>query len=65
MTRARPVVEQKLDGSFSKVRADRTTELEPAYLGAWRTSGRARKRRWTLPGHSIGPLNSWPQRAPA
>jgi squalene cyclase len=41
------VVEQKLDGSFFKVRADRTTELEPAYLGAMADLGPGRKRRWT------------------
>lgn len=34
VTRAQPVVEQKLDGSFFRVRADRTTELELAYLRA-------------------------------
>ncbi len=54
MTRARPVVEQKLDGSFFKVRADRTTELEPAYLGAWRTSGRAAKGAGRCPGTPSG-----------
>ncbi|MCI4337655.1 MAG: hypothetical protein L3K17_10835 [Thermoplasmata archaeon] len=34
VTAARSLVEEKLDGSFFRVRTDRTTELELAYLRA-------------------------------
>lgn len=37
--RVRPLVERKLDESFFRVRAERTTELELAYLGAMAALG--------------------------